>query len=537
MVAGTELVFTESVPTRKTVDFANDAANFTDGDEFELRFVCTYTGLGGYARYTCVGPIYRAALYVTLDPAMKAQIYIKVGSTEANISTGNWYDTETRTLIDTSLYPPGLLLYLETTLLESPYLGPLRRERSEVIVLSDGHRYTAHYYRNPAGGHVCLTDNYDADFGGSGGVYTTATTATVITNGTLYDPLGQVFPAYEGWRNPDYMLEDEGLVAMIQLNAANDTAIVELSGFDFSALPPAAVVTDVGAVSIHGCIGPPQWVDDFAPDLGSGAPLDAYVDAVTYVGGAIQGTWHSGNCPNWFLIYPDRTHMDMYYPQNSYPQPYPWDLTFSGGASYDFSADRAWAWADVQPGTFALRIRARVTAVKRFLQWFICWVRAYVIAGSVDTVCLDMALTVNARLGNTFVIAEIESPACLSVTASIDSATLLITGTGTGFAATLWRVIRTSDNAVMDSGSGVSASFSFAGVYDTVYQLQFYGNDGVWTSDGCTFTFAGNTLVPCNDIPCSVPKCIPTGTLVEYSGSASSVAGFNARIKQIGPMA
>ena len=128
-------------------------------------------------------------------------------------------------------------------------------------------------------------------------------------------------------------------------------------------------------------------------------------------------------------------------------------------------------------------------------------------------------------------------PTCTSVSASIDSETLLVTGTGIGADATQWRVIRVSDSSVMASGAGMSAAFSFVGAYGVIYQLQFLGGDLVWSTTGCTFSFAGNIVVPCNDLPCSVPKCIPTGTLVEYSGSTSSVAGFSARIKQVGPMA
>ena len=69
-------------------------------------------------------------------------------------------------------------------------------------------------------------------------------------------------------------------------------------------------------------------------------------------------------------------------------------------------------------------------------------------------------------------VTGMQNAECTSVAASIDSETLLITGTGTGI-GTQWRVIRVSDSSVMDSGSGSTATFSFVGAYDVEYQLQF----------------------------------------------------------------
>lgn len=157
--------------------------------------------------------------------------------------------------------------------------------------------------------------------------------------------------------------------------------------------------------------------------------------------------------------------------------------------------------------------------------------------------------------GCTFSFTEVE---CLSVTAAIDSVTLLVTGTGTGSGGTQWRVVRVSDTNVMDTGAGTSASFSFTGDYEITYQLQFnngvdpWGSSGceflfsdpvpqpgdvIWSTEGCMFYFDAVTPSTCNDLPCSVPKCIPTGTLVEFSGTFNSAAGFSAKVKQVGPIA
>jgi hypothetical protein len=58
---------------------------------------------------------------------------------------------------------------------------------------------------------------------------------------------------------------------------------------------------------------------------------------------------------------------------------------------------------------------------------------------------------------------------------SIDPATMILTGTGTGANSTEWQVVRVYDGTVMDSGSGASASYSFVAEYNVEYQLQFRG--------------------------------------------------------------
>jgi len=110
---------------------------------------------------------------------------------------------------------------------------------------------------------------------------------------------------------------------------------------------------------------------------------------------------------------------------------------------------------------------------------------------------------------------------CVSVSAILDGT--LVTGTGTGV-GTAWRVLRTSDSAVMDSGSGASAAFSFSGALDVQYQLQFLGTNGSWSTSGCTFTFTGAILT-----------CPPDGTIeaVCKTGVIVAVCGPSGIIEKV----
>ena len=93
--------------------------------------------------------------------------------------------------------------------------------------------------------------------------------------------------------------------------------------------------------------------------------------------------------------------------------------------------------------------------------------------------------------GCSFSFSPPSPPSCSGTSGiAIDADTMIATGTGTGANGTQWRVVRVSDNNVMASGSGLSASFSFLAAYATTYQLQFGTSVPVWSSSGCTFSFA-----------------------------------------------
>jgi len=405
MVADTLLAFTEYMPTRKTVDFSNSAINWDDGDEFEIRARCPYTGEGEFLYYSTNGALYRCALYCTLDPANKAQVYLKTGATWSS------YDPTGRLLYDPSKYAVGTIAYFESTLGKWDDATYMTRVRSAEItsLLASMHRYTVRAAL--VGGVYCVyleeglyydTGNYTW--------YRWPTVATVISNGNLFDPVpGSNVPLGNiGWLDKDGILEDDNVLATIQLNVANDTAILELSGFRFQDVVPVdLLIQGISLTGIFACIGPPQWVDDFVPTMGSGTPLNAWVDAVAYVGGVIQGTWHVAKCNNWYLLNPSWPHFDVLFPQNAYTQPAPVFWPLSGGGTFSFISDRAWTVADLADGTFTIRVRVRVPSSARFTQYEFCWTRATV-SGGVDIISVCTPVPSRTTHSESFIILEVE---------------------------------------------------------------------------------------------------------------------------------
>lgn len=95
MVAGTEVSVLGETETRVQADFADDAGNFDNLDEFEVRI----KKLGGGAR----GYIMAARLYVKLTNLSKAEILYRVA--KGRSATASAYDVpHQRTLLDTSLF-------------------------------------------------------------------------------------------------------------------------------------------------------------------------------------------------------------------------------------------------------------------------------------------------------------------------------------------------------------------------------------------------------------------------------------------------
>lgn len=56
-------------------------------------------------------------------------------------------------------------------------------------------------------------------------------------------------------------------------------------------------------------------------------------------------------------------------------------------------------------------------------------------------------------------------------------------------------------------------------------------NVGWVVGEPCVFLFTEVPVIPCNDLPCTTPLCVPTATLEQYQGSLTAVAGPTARIK------
>ena len=76
---------------------------------------------------------------------------------------------------------------------------------------------------------------------------------------------------------------------------------------------------------------------------------------------------------------------------------------------------------------------------------------------------------------------------CSDFQAQISDGT--ISGSAVGEEAVAWRVIDLSDESVLDSGAGTTASFSFAGERGADYQVQFQNADSSWWEYGCKFNF------------------------------------------------
>lgn len=485
MVSGTEIVFSETdqIPRRKTIDFANNAVNFTDGDEFELRIKLD-GGMDGDGWPTAddnVGLLYRADLYCTLQPVTRIEVYMAFGSVIEGFATYYSYDDESRWYFERNLFPAGVEFFLETTFGDYEHT-PRMRVRSAEVTLVDGNRYIASLFRVGPTQYLCLHNGYLADYGQMEWGRS-ATTATVIDNGHLSDPGGVIPAITKGWLDGTWQdwLDYHGFytswdnkIPAIQLNVAGDTAIVELGGFGFeTVIPDGANIQSIAGFSVFGCIGPPQWVDDFVPSLGSGVPVNAYVDMGAFVDGIQQGGWVSATCSNYFLLNPGWAHFDLFYPQVMYAQPAPVFIPISGGASLSLKEyGSTWTKAMLTDARFTIRVRARMPSANRLLQWFFCYADASVGVGT-DFLCLS---STSYSHGMSFIIAVVEgqvSPECLWVTATINGSTMVITGTGLGANATEWRVVRTSDDAVMASGVGLNAVFSFVGELNVQYQLQY----------------------------------------------------------------
>jgi hypothetical protein len=319
---------------------------------------------------------------------------------------------EGRLLYEPDKYPINTKAYLESTIQNyhgTPVTDMSRQRSAEITsLLNSNHRYIARSEVVAGIANIWLEEAYFADTGNYSW-YKFPGSATVISNGHLYDTLDWCPAAYTGWVNKDGLLNADNVLAQIQLNVANDTAIIELGDFNFDAvIPPGTTILAVQLVGIFACIGPPQWVDDYQPTMGSGTPKNAYIDAVPYLGGVVQGSWVAQTCNNWFLLEPGWPHFDMYYPQNAYPQPAPVFWPLSGGGTFNFGYNKIpWLLSDLVNANFKIRVRARVPNYTRFTQFAFCWCRASVAAYN-DIASVSYPADGNITHGNTFIILEFE---------------------------------------------------------------------------------------------------------------------------------
>ena len=104
LVTGTELSVAGTGFTLTDVSFADDAANWTDGQHFHMQL---------HATSTYYGQVARAAVYVTLDPVSKGEVYYCVGKSRTGTAAVacNQYD---RSLITKANFSSPIL-YAEVT--------------------------------------------------------------------------------------------------------------------------------------------------------------------------------------------------------------------------------------------------------------------------------------------------------------------------------------------------------------------------------------------------------------------------------------
>ena len=102
-VTGAEISNPGTTPTLKSVELANDAVNFDNGDIFEARIKTSSTYQAQVAR---------AALYCRLTSLVKAEIFWRVGRDVSGKSSATW--PEGRILLDTSVLS-NPTVYLEAS--------------------------------------------------------------------------------------------------------------------------------------------------------------------------------------------------------------------------------------------------------------------------------------------------------------------------------------------------------------------------------------------------------------------------------------
>ena len=418
MVTGAEIHITSSsVPLRAEVDFANDAVNFDDGDYFEVRIK------QGFESDYSFAAIYSVNLYCKVINAWKCEVHNQIG-----YAASTWIqDNVVKFLYEADKYSAATPWYFE-------------QGGSE---WGDGMAFTALI--------DCGATDQDPK---SQFKYPT----TVSTTGS--------------WTNPNNIKVYDGADAVGNVIDVGPVATITLGGFNFT---PAAFTQPIFGVQGH-LVGV-AWGEKLTVDMETTGLIESHL---------IDNEW------NW--------------------QPLPLPAHWEGVAwryTYDFSFDRAWVAADFGAG-FSVKLTVNLPAVDPSALY--TDFMAFAVSTGRTVARLDYSIPADGRYSESefqrsadisgdltdddrywrsnfndisngtvgwyascFLVGLVtgtQNAECTSVAASIDSETLLITGTGTGI-GTQWRVIRVSDSAVMDSGSGSTAAFSFVGAYDVEYQLQF----------------------------------------------------------------
>jgi hypothetical protein len=116
-------------PLRKTIRIENNAVNFTNGDEFELRL----RAVGGVDNWDEVVLVYSACLYATVTPVTKCEVYWRISTATVGTYFIWNYDNLVRSLYDPTKFSPGGTLHFEMTaacegLLSKIYITDLDEE-------------------------------------------------------------------------------------------------------------------------------------------------------------------------------------------------------------------------------------------------------------------------------------------------------------------------------------------------------------------------------------------------------------------------
>jgi hypothetical protein len=459
MVEGSEIEFTSVIPTRKSVNLANDAANFTDGDDFVVKI--KLAAEGSYA----MGCLVKAQLEAVLTNASKAEIHIKAGSVIKGGWGGQAHDYTRRYVHQPSKYTDGATFYFEQTAKETG--GGASLYLLDCGLKDEGLNWARTYAggsENVAGVTWSDTANMSG-FADTGPIETCAASVTLLGGeSTHLNIFGFDYSEFPGTLVESVVYIVIGMASTPEMSHSSQLAmcagqygtIREIFpnqmvgvGFDLGAAMPSDVTLSITQSSTFptlyfatAAIVEGSWGDDIAE-----SQLDFSTSALERQRSAeLSEALTEGN--RYICHY--TSYLGSGYPGNTI-------INHCSAAVIVFLSEasgRFWAEAD----------------------------------GSGWAEMLEVGKVVPS---------DLPSGACIGVTASYDPETGQVTGEGYGSDATLWRVVIYGSTTPLDSGSGSTASFTFAGTYGVNYQLQFANGMGDYSTANCAFLFQ-------NAAPCSV---------------------------------
>lgn len=472
MVPGSELHFTSHDPIRRTAVIAD--ADLVDGHEFIVKL----------RRLTAPGSqymmLYKANLNVTLDPVTKMEVHWRMGCVTGGSLGGTGlsdpdydsnFSTEARYLHEPSKFEPGTPIYFDATAKETGT--------------------NAHMF-------VCDVAQADSRLE----THMSPATTYSIVDGTAYTDVDTValLPGHigywfwpqnvnRGWQNggiitwaPEssglgigYLIGDETTNAAAYLGNATLSRTIRAGGFSFSSYLSGTI--PITGVRLE-CIvwGLRRWYADPIGTISGDLKLTGGASHTFTTSTSLKSSNTGGAAgpstaktatvtseASWTIPLLEAATIDLTLSiSNAYET---FAMVAFIGLYASASTPVASSQLDFSNVTYERQrsgdISADLTDGNRYLLSF------YTESGQY---CRDHSATYLIFL------VERETPVCsncLGTTATIDTSTMMVTGTGTADYATSWRVIRVKDEVVMASGTGDSASYSFPGEIGVEYQLQF----------------------------------------------------------------